>query len=422
MADVRPLRGIRYNPRRHVDLGRLIAPPYDTAEPLAADGDLPRPSFNIAQIENVDLDKGADSHAVAAARYADWRTSGLLIQDQAPAVYIHDHRYRDGEHDRHRRGVLARVRLANWDEGIILPHERTFPGPRDERLARLRAVRANLSPLYLLYQDDARGLRDLLSGAVGAAAPVATGTDANGGDHTMTRIADPAVLADVTERLAGERLFVADGHHRYEAALAFRDEQRRAGSGPDAPSEFVLAMLADLDDPGVQVRPTHRVLRGLTHLDHCWLYGQLNLYFAVETAAPAADPRSELICEIALPGTSHPWRVYPRPDRPHERVLPPDRSAAWRSLDVAVGDGVILNAILGLDSSRMLDYVTFAHDRATVRSLLDEQEAQMAIVYRSPSLPALIRVAAAGDTLPPKSTYFDPKPPAGLVINDLRDG
>jgi uncharacterized protein (DUF1015 family) len=421
MADVQPLTGVRYNPRRQANLGRLIAPPYDTLAPGPADGDGFRPSFNIAELENVDLGAGADSHALAAARYDEWRASGLLVRDDAPALYVHDHTYADGDRVRRRRGLLARVRLAEWSEGVILPHERTFPGPRNERLARLRAVRANLSPLYLLYHDRAGHIRELLTTTLATAPPVASGTDATGGGHTLTRLTDPIALAQVTGHLAGERLFVADGHHRYEAALAYRDEQRAAGGQAGAPSEYVLAMLADIADPGVQVRPTHRAVYGLANFDTCWLHQHLSTYFAVETGSSGEAGRPDLICSIALPGESHPWRVYPLPGRPHERLLPDERSQAWRSLDVAIGDGVILNTILGLDPSRVLDHVTFTHNATTARSLVDAGEAQLAIIYAPPSLPALARVAAAGDTLPPKSTYFDPKPPAGLVINDLRE-
>ncbi len=421
MADVRPLRGVRYNPQRQANIGRLIAPPYDTApDRLNGNGRL---SFNIAEIENVDLAPGENSHRVAATRYHDWLDQGLLLRDAEPAFYVHDHAYHDGDVVRHRRGLLARVRLTPWREGIILPHERTFPGPRQERLERIRAVQANLSPLYLLYHDETGAVPELLNTSVDQASPVATGQDAKGGEHRLTMITDPQTLAELTRRFANERLLVADGHHRYEAALAYRDEQRRPGSvtGDDAPSDFVLAMLADTADPGVQVLPTHRVVTGLTDFDRDQFRQKLESLFEVETHATLeSEPRRGLICEILLTGEPGPWRVYRRPGDAHASLLPRDRGESWRGLDVAISDHVILLGLLGVDASDRTEQVTYTHDVATAWQMVNSGGSQLALLHAQPSLADLARVAAEGDTLPPKSTFFEPKPPAGLVINDLR--
>lgn len=417
MADVRPLRGVRYDPGRQQNLGRLIAPPYDTS-PLAPSGDGPdRSSFNIAELENIDLCPGADSHALAAARYRTWLNQGVLRRDDEPAFYVHDHVYIDDGQRRQRRGLLARVRLTAWSERVILPHERTVAGPRNERLQRIRAVRANLSPLYLLYHDAAGTVAETLA-ASDDLPPVAAGTDAVGGTHTLTRLTDEAVLARITRHFAGERLFVADGHHRYEAALAYRDEQRLAGADKDDPSEFVLAMLANIADPGVQVRPTHRLVTGLPDFDARSFRTRLEEVFDVEAIGNESIERAGLICEIVLPAAER-WHVYPRPDAAHERLLPPEQSPAWRRLAVAIGDHVILEGLLGLDPAQLAKRVFYTHDADQANLAVMTGTAQLTLLYARPSLPALVEVAVAGDTLPPKSTYFDPKPPAGLVINDL---
>jgi uncharacterized protein (DUF1015 family) len=398
----------------------LIAPPYDTSPtPLTGDG-TDRSSFNIAELENIDLSPGGDSHALAATRYRAWLADGVLRRDDQPALYVHDHYYLrpdDGQR-RHRRGLLARVRLVDWSERIILPHERTVSGPRNERLHRIRAVRANLSPLYLLYHDRPGTIAGTITAALTDESPVAAGTDAGGGEHTLTRLTDEAVLTRVSKHLADERLFVADGHHRYEAALAYRDEQRAAGAGANDPSEFVLAMLADITDPGVQVRPTHRLVTGLPDFDPRAFRARLEELLTVEDLTSESVEGSDVIGEIALSAAER-WRISPRPDRAHERLLPPDQSAAWRRLDVAIGDRVVLEHVLGLDPGRIAAQVTYTHDASQARQAVDAGLAQLALIYAPPSLAALAEVAAAGDTLPPKSTYFDPKPPAGLVINDL---
>lgn len=418
MAEVLPLRGVRYDSRRLANIGRLIAPPYDTTDVPERDDQAPPSSFNIAALENVDLAAGADSHLLAAARYRDWRQQGFLRRDEAAALYVHDHHYRDGGRPRQRRGLLARVRLADWSERVILPHERTMPGPRQERLERLRAVRANLSPLYLLYHDPAGDVRRLLGEAMTAAGPIATGVDVKADRHQLTALADIRPLQTLTELFAGQTLFVADGHHRYEAALAYRDEQRRGGADSAAPSEFVLAMLADIEDPGVTVRPTHRLVQLTAGFDRARFRQRLSDFFVVDP--DGSGDRSGLdrqVCEIHVAGDIHPWRIVTRPDRAHEAALPPDRSQAWRALPVAIADSVILDSILGVRA----DQVTYTHEANTARLAVASGGASLALVFAPPSLLALERVAAAGDQLPPKSSYFDPKPPAGLVINDLAE-
>jgi uncharacterized protein (DUF1015 family) len=421
MADVRPLRGVRYDPRRLTNVGRLIAPPYDTTDLARSDDSTLRSTFNIAEVENVDLANGSDSHLVAASRYQDWRQRGLLIRDDKPALYVHDHRYRAGDEVRDRRGLLARVRLADWDERVILPHERTIPGPRNERLARLRAVRANLSPLYLLYQDESGEVRRTLAAATASTEPIATGEDINGAQHRLSRLDDERVLETVPTLFAGKPLFVADGHHRYEAALAYRGEQRCAGAGNEASSEFVLAMLADINDPGVSVRPTHRLIHDLPDFDPTRFRRQVEEVFVVATDSGGGAGLDHAVCVVLIAGEPQPWRVSLRPDRAHVTLLPGERSRAWRAFDVAIADSVILESILGLGTSRLADHVAYTQDPNVARHLVEAGDAQLALVFAPPSLAALTRVAEAGDLLPPKSTFFDPKPPAGLVIHDLSD-
>src|SRR5918998_1060079 len=255
MADVRPLRGVRFDATRAGPVGSLIAPPYDVAAEPALGAE-----FSIRKIESVDLGHRGDDHAVAARRYRAWLDQGALRRDATPMVYVHGHRFdRDGA-TVSRTGLLARVRLTDWSERVVLPHEQTTRGPREERLNRLRAVRANLSPLYLLFRDADGEIRRLIGDHAGSG-QLLDNRDQMGGTHHLTAVADAQFQARLSTAFARRTLFVADGHHRYEAALAYRDECRaRHGFDPDAPWEFVLALLAPVEDPGVIVQPTHRVL------------------------------------------------------------------------------------------------------------------------------------------------------------------
>jgi uncharacterized protein (DUF1015 family) len=413
VADIRPFRGVRFHPRLSGPIGSLIAPPYDVA---SASGD--GAEYNIRKIESVNLGAG-DDHALAARRYRSWLEQGVLRADRHPMLYIHRHRFPLNEAVTERTGLLARVRLADWSERIVLPHERTTPGPREERRQRLRTVQANLSPLYLLFRDPTGEIRDLIANQPRSSDDL-SGHDQRGGTHDLTASAHPAFHDQIVRLFAERTLFMADGHHRYEAALQYRDERREAsGEGPAAPSEYVLALLAAVEDPGVAVRPTHRLLVG-DILAPRSLLDILRRLFIVRAAETVHLPiESEFVSRVVLPDSQGIWDVFARPGSPHIGILPRDRGATWRSLGVAAIEGIVQDFFSGAindGSLRLLPVVDAAHAVAEVK----QGVAQAAFLLPAPNLDRLLAVAEEGDLLPAKSTWFDPKAPAGLVISDLR--
>lgn len=418
MADVRPLRGVRFSAARSGPVGPLIAPPYDVA---AGPGSVSE--FSIRHIEGVDLGNGADNHRVAAARYRDWRERGVLARDPVPAIYIHRHEFPHGDTRVNRTGMLARVRLAGWDDRIVLPHERTNPGPREERLCRLRAVGANLSPLYFLYRDPDGSVGDLIAGATHGEHE-ATGADQDqvGGTHGLHPVTDPEWHERVSKAFDDRTLFVADGHHRYEAALAYRNACREDGqTGPEAPSEFVLVLLAAVEDPGVLVRPTHRVLVGAGGEAPDALLAMARVWFDVRTATgtmPGAD--DGFVARLALPVDSGTWDLFALPGRPHLDLAARERGAAWRSLAVSGVEGLV-DAMRGTgrlaEGARLVPIV----DAGEAVRHVESGPGQAVFLLPEPGLDRLLAVAEEGDLLPAKSTWFEPKAPAGLVINELSD-
>jgi uncharacterized protein (DUF1015 family) len=413
MAEVRPLRGVRFDARRSGPIGSLIAPPYDVAADQS-DGAL----FGIRKIEGVDLGSGGDDHALAAQRYQAWLGEGILRRDAAPMIYVHRHQFdRDGA-TLSRTGVLARVRLSDWSERIVLPHERTTPGPRNERLARLRAVGANLSPLYFLYRDSDGEIQRLIADYSASEQPLED-RDQMGGTHRLTAVADADLHAALSDAFARRTLFVADGHHRYEAALAYRDQCRdRFGHDPDAPWEFVLALLAAVEDPGVIVRPTHRVLIDGRDRSPRLVLQFLQPWFdlrPVHLADPL--PETRFICRVVLPGDLGVWDIHAKSGNPHQALMPRARGAAWRSLGVATV-GAIVESLFGVRDQVARSLVP-AIDDADATARVSDGRARAAFLLPAPSLDRLLAVAEEGDLLPAKSTWFEPKAPAGLVINDL---
>jgi uncharacterized protein (DUF1015 family) len=310
------------------------------------------------------------------------------------------------------------VRLSDWSERVVLPHERTTRGPREERLDRLRAVQANLSPLYFLYRDAGSEIGQLIAEHVGSGQPY---EDQIGGTHRLIPVADTTLHSRLSAAFARRTLFVADGHHRYEAALAYRNECRdREGYDPDAPWEFVLALLAAVEDPGVIVRPTHRILIDDRNGSPRQILQFLQRWFDVRAANLTSQlPDARFVCRVVLPDDHGVWDLRAKAGDPHRALMPQLRGPAWRSLGVAAV-AAIVESLLGVGAQSGGRRLLPAIDDADVVGQVRDGKARAAFLLPAPRLDRLLAVAEEGDLLPAKSTWFEPKAPAGLVINDLR--
>jgi uncharacterized protein (DUF1015 family) len=427
MAEVKPFPGLRFS----LPLADVIAPPYDVIGPEEQARLYARSPYNVIRLE---LGREADRYAEARRCYAEWRQAGVLRQDE-PSLYVYEQRFHtpgggklaggpDEQGVRVRRGLFARVKLEPWSAGVTLPHEETLTKPKADRLELLRAVQANVSPVFSLYEDPGGELAALMAEVAGRP-PTAEATDEAGEDHRLWQVCDSGFVSRVQAFFAGKQLFIADGHHRYETALAYRDEVRTPAAG------CVLMALIDFADPGLVVLPTHRLLSGLSPAQQRRLADRLGDYFEVVAAADQAAPRAIEAALRQLETTSGPAYAFYGPKPGGLRVLalkPQWRSAtfdsshseAWNKLDVAV-----LHAVLGrilelgpedLASERCFRYTRDA--QAAVRQVQAE-EAQLAVLLR-PTPPTAIRdIALARDKMPQKSTYFYPKLATGVVINPL---
>src|SRR5690349_10054206 len=264
MADVAPFRALHYDLARVGGLQPVAAPPYDVIDDDQRAALLRQSPYNVVEI---DLPRDAgDPYRHAAAVMDQWLADGVLTRDSEPALWAlrQDYTGPDGR-ARTRQGIFARVRVEDYGAGRIRPHERTHPGPREDRLRLTRATRANLSPIFSLYDDPA-------GAAWGALAPHADGdawgevTEADGTVHRLWRVSDPEAIDAAQAALAGTELLIADGHHRYETARVYRDE---------AGADHVLMCLVALQDPGLTVFPTHRLLTGLNGERHAALHQAL---------------------------------------------------------------------------------------------------------------------------------------------------
>ena len=271
MPDVLPFRGIRYAASRAATLSRLIAPPYDSVSPAARDELAARSPHNVIHI-TLGKDQPGDGptdnkYLRAAQAFERWLADGTLRTDPEPALYPLEQSFTgpDGR-PRVRRGLIAACRLHAYEEGIVLPHEKTLTGPKADRLELLKRVKANLSPIFSLYEDDgAEGHRALEAAIAGAGEPVAEADSDDGTHHRLWQVEEPGAVETLRRVLAARKAFIADGHHRYESALAYRDlvEAEAPGLGRDAGHRFIMMTLCSMADPGLVIYPTHRLLTGL---------------------------------------------------------------------------------------------------------------------------------------------------------------
>ncbi|HZK16342.1 MAG TPA: DUF1015 domain-containing protein [Solirubrobacterales bacterium] len=426
MADVRPIPALYFDPARVESIEAVIAPPYDVIDPEQRQALLARSSHNVVEIDLPESPDGGDRYAHAAATMREWRGQGVLTTDPEPTLWGLTQAYTapDGSsHERH--AILARVGAEEYGAGRVRPHERTQPGPKQDRLDLTRATGHNLSPIFSLTSVDAWPLLEPATDDV----PWAETVDPDGTVNRVWRVTDPAIHAAVAETLASAELLIADGHHRYETARTFAAEVEAERDGADGGSDahrFTLMALTGLEDPGLTVFPTHRLLKGLDAEQLEALEGRLGEAFEMTPVeadridpADAEEGPGVLGYTDARRGRHFLLRLRDRAEL--DRALS-DRSAAYRDLDAVVLETLVLREMLGMseDDIAAKRGIGYAKSLAELRTRLDTDEYQAGFVLRPTPVEAVRKVAAAGETMPPKSTYFYPKIPTGLVFNPVR--
>ena len=416
MADVQPLRALHYDLDRTGGLQDVLAPPYDVIDAEQRAELEARSAYNAVRI---DLPVGERPYESAAELLAGWRREGVIVRDQQPAVYVLEQEYTgpDGR-PRKRRGFLARVRVTDYGPTRIRPHERTHPGPKEDRLRLTRATKANLSPIFSLFDDEDGAATVPLERAT-AGAPWGDATDADGTVNRVWRITDAGVIAPITDTLASAELLIADGHHRYETARVYAEE-----IGGDGPQRYVLMCLVALEDPGLTVFPTHRMLRGLRPDQHEALAGAIRRDFDLLRLESTA----ELVPAYGQPVSlgyidahfRQPWRLTLKDQAIADAALQ-GHAEPYRRLDTAVLEALILKGALGMTDEDIdhLEGLDYARDFEQALDLVESGARDAAFFVAATPIEQVRAVAAAGESMPPKSTYFFPKVPTGVVFNPL---
>jgi uncharacterized protein (DUF1015 family) len=417
MADIQPLRALHYDQSLVGSLADVTSPPYDVIDAQQREELLKRSPFNVVA---VDLPKGEpDPYASAGELFEAWQLQGAVVRDPEPSLWAHTQTYTgpDGE-VRTRRGFFCRVRIEGYGPGRVRPHERTHPGPKEDRLRLMRATRANLSPIFSLFSDPEgaawRALEPITAGT-----PWGEVSDADGTTHRLWRTSEPETIATVQAATRDVELLIADGHHRYETANTYAEEP-----GGDGEHRYVLMCLVALEDPGLTVFPTHRLVRGLDRERQEALRDVIRRDFEVaevplERIAPEAGSGPLQLGYI----DSHHQQAYRLTlrDQAIADAALPDFSEAYRGLDTGVLEALLLKGALGLSDEDISHFNGLFYARGTEEALemVRSGEYDAAFLMRPTPVAQVRDVAASGENMPPKSTFFYPKLLTGLLFNPL---
>ncbi len=436
MAEIHPFRGVRYNQELAKELADIVCPPYDVIAPRLQQELYRRSPYNFVRIEagrELAQDTNTDNkYTRSAATLEQWLKEGVLTADPAPAIYLHDHYFSYEGKELRRRAVIAGVRLEEWDKRVVRPHEGTLVEHKGDRFSLLWALQANTSPILALFEDRGQRVASLLASA-GESQPIISFSESNGERHEVRAITNPGIINQLAGGLADSPLYIADGHHRYESALAFRRERRAdVSSTGDEAYDFVMMALVDFADPGVLILPPHRLVGGIPKAALSQLSAKLESLFDIEELpldTPdvwgkvdqllAAGGKDEVRFALFGLGEDRLLILKLRDFAAASQMMPYFHSALYKKLDVSVLDHVILEELLGLGSGGEGAVLDFSYQGRDAVNRVLEQEYQLAFLLR-PIKPEVIRaVADADDRMPRKSTYFYPKAPAGLVLYRL---
>jgi len=444
MASIMPFTGFRYNTSVAGDLLDLVTPPYDVIDAAAQERYYNRHPNNIIRLEYGKAEPADDSanntYTRAAKDLTTWIETGVLTQEAEPALYFYEQEFTIDCLAKIRSGFFCTVKLESYDRGVVLPHEETIPKHKADRLELLRASSANLSPVFSLYADTERQVERVLRQHIGNRAPEVSFTDESGESHRIWVVTDREVIGEVQLIMADKQIFIADGHHRYETALNYKNERIAQGAPADDPCNYIMMALVNLYDPGLVVLPTHRLIRDLADFSIDRLLDRLRQYFTIEEY-PINHQETAFLELLDLltrrgrmlhgAGHHHVFGLYVPGDRffllqldADKGLTPallPGKSQAWCDLDVAVLQTLVLDRCLGINSELVAkgEHIAYAKSGEEAKASVDNGEFQAAFFLNPTLVEEILLVAGRGEKMPQKSTFFYPKLSAGLVLNRL---
>ncbi|MCK6467655.1 MAG: DUF1015 domain-containing protein [Candidatus Brocadia sinica] len=435
MAILKPFRGLRYNQDIITDISAVVTPPYDVISPQDQER-----YYQIHPNNIIRLDLGKDfpgdtaevnKYTRAADFLASWREKGILKQEDAPAIYIYDQEFLSGNRWLVRRGFISLVKLEPFDKGYIYPHEQTLPGPKADRLKLTQSCRANLSSIFALFPDENNVIDGYLS-TLAHTKPDMDFIDDTGVKNRLWVIKEKQTIDRLVTLMKEKPLFIADGHHRYETALVYKEQMYKENGRPgdDLPSNYVMMVCVSMNNNGLKILPAHRLVRNIKDYRFGRILQSIQESFKVELLGKGCSVE-DFMSSLNNETKGHTFIMYVGQDDTcyklrlsNEKLL--DAVFAkdhpeWRHLDAGILHGVIINKILGINSTdvTLKDYVKYVKDEAEAVSFVRSGQYQLAFFLKPTRIEQVREIAMARKVMPPKSTYFYPKLITGIVINSF---
>jgi uncharacterized protein (DUF1015 family) len=428
MARIIPFRGLRYNQKVVPDLSQVVTQPYDRIGQKDQEVYYTRSPYNLVRLEKGKAfpgDNGENVYTRAAATFAAWQKEGVLVRDAAPSLYVYHQAYPFAGQSFVRKGVVA---LAKLEPELVHAHERTLKGPKEDRLRLMRATEANFGHIFMLYSDSGGRADKALAQAIAGKPPTMEARDDFGNRHLVWQVTDSSVIAEVQAALAQKDLYIADGHHRYETAVNFMGECLEKGWRPTAPESFDARMMTlfNIDEPGMTIRPWHRLVHAVTDFDVGRFLSQAKDDFEVVPRRSLAEVEEAMTAGR----TRHTFGFYSakrfvtlalRDENLMDRLLTGDQSRDWKRLDVSILHTAILERFLGIGAKALEEErnVTYTGDAAAAVREVDSGKEQALFLVNPTSPDEVRRVADHGERMPQKSTDFYPKLLNGLVLTRM---
>ena len=423
MAEVKALRALRFTPKAG-EIKELACPPYGIISEEERKGYIAANPHNIIRLE-LPRD-GENVYAAAAQLYTKWLEEGILAQDEQFGLYIYEEEFEALGQTHKVKGLQCRVKLTEFSEGVVLPHEETLSKAKADRFELMKACGTNFSSIYSLYFDADRALRTIIDG-LSQGEPTQQWAGQDGVIHRLWCIYDAEVIAKIEGLFADKKLYIADGHHRYETALNYRrwltEQGQQAGD-----ADYILMTLVNMEHEGLVVFPTHRIIRDLEGYNTAAVLEACAAGFDIAAVEGGLEGAQTLLDskyaegEIAFVLYDGSYHCLTLTDKQAMAKLAPDHSAAWQGLDVSVLHSLVLERCMGIDKENMANQknLIYTRDAAEAVAAVDNGSANCAFMLNPTRVEQIAAVAAAGDKMPQKSTYFYPKIITGAVMNKLR--
>ena len=426
MAVIKPFKGMRYNTEVAGEISKLCCPPYDIISEQQRLTYIDENEYNVIRLE---LPKeGENPYAKASDILNLWRDKGVLIHEDKPAIYIYEEEFTAYNQRKSIKGIIARVQLEEFSKGIILPHEFTLSKAKEDRLNLMKATNCNFSQIYALYMDTEHTTLKTIDEQSNCTSALEF-TDDDNITHRLWIVTDEAVILKLVSDFADRKLYIADGHHRYETALNYRNYCRENGLAKEGDNQdFQMIYLVDMEHPGLVVFPTHRLVRDLADFDKENVLTACAEYFEI-TKFETTDNMEETLAGQYNAGKkafgfycgNGEWYMLVLKSLDVMKEMLPELSVASQQLDVSVLHTLVLEKIFGIDKENMANQINLTYTKffEEAISTVDSGEFQCSFVLNPTRVTEIRDVAAEGEKMPQKSTYFYPKMITGMVMNDI---